>query len=53
MEAGLLDVKLAANTRETFSIMAVSCSPSTWEVGEGLKIPHPEIGNVNKFYTRI
>jgi hypothetical protein len=53
MEAGLLDVKLGANTREEFSIMAVTCSPSTWEVGERHKIPHPKIGNVKKFYTRI
>jgi len=49
MEAGLLDMKLAANTREAFSMMVVMCSPSTWEVGERLKIPLPKIGNVKKF----
>jgi hypothetical protein len=46
-------VKLAANTCEAFSIMVVKCSPSPWEVGEGLRIPHRKIGNVTKFYTRI
>ena len=46
-------MKLAANAREAFSIMAVNCSPSPWEVGERLKIPHRKIGNVTKFYTRV
>jgi hypothetical protein len=46
-------VKLAANAREVFSIMAVKSSPSPWEVGERLKIPHRKIGNVTKFYTLI
>ena len=50
---GLLDVKLAANTRDAFSIMAVKCSPSPWEMGKRLKISHRKIGNVKKFYTRI
>jgi hypothetical protein len=53
MKTALLDVRLAANTPEVFSIMPDKGSPSPREVSEELKIHQHQIGNVTKFYTGV
>jgi hypothetical protein len=52
MKTALFDVKLAANTREAFSIMPAKDSPSPRGVDEEINIRR-QIGNVTKFYTRV